>query len=84
MMVLALSKQLFLAVWILYACNYNAAANTGTQTVHCVYPIPNATITIGGTDPNYGATGPAYFNTGSPVSNLSKTVKHIVNQMIGH
>jgi hypothetical protein len=60
------------------ACNYDAAANTGNQTVFCVYPIPNATITIGGTDPNYGQTGPAYFNIGSPVSNLSKTVKHMV------
>jgi hypothetical protein len=60
------------------ACNYNTAANTGNQTVYCVYPIPNATITIGGTDPNYGQTGPAYFNTGSPIANTAKFVKHEV------
>jgi hypothetical protein len=61
------------------ACNYNAAANTGDQTVYCVYPIPNATITIGGTDPNYGQTGPAYFNVGSPTNNTAKFVKHTVD-----
>jgi hypothetical protein len=64
------------------ACNYNAAATTTgfyTNKTLCVYPIPNATITIGGTDANYGPTGPAYFNTGSPTANTAKFVKHIVN-----
>jgi hypothetical protein len=63
------------------ACNYNAAATT-TQPYDnktlCVHPIPNAYITVGGTDPNYGQTGPAYFNTGSPIANTAKFVKHAV------
>jgi hypothetical protein len=63
------------------ACNYNAAATTtqphDNKTL-CVHPIPNAYITVGGTDPNYGQTGPAYFNTGSPIANTAKFVKHAV------
>ena len=63
------------------ACNYNAAATTiGVYNNRelCVHPIPNAYITVGGTDPNYGQTGPAYFNTGSPIANTAKFVKHEV------
>jgi hypothetical protein len=63
------------------ACNYNAAATTTgpwNNKELCVHPIPNAYITVGNTNPLYGATGPAYFNGASTVANQNKTVKHYV------
>jgi hypothetical protein len=66
------------------ACNFDAAATTAapwTNKKLCIYPIPNAYITVGGTNAAYGATGPAYFKAyPGPSNNTGKFVKHIVNQ----
>jgi hypothetical protein len=79
MMVLVLSHKLSLAVWIrtlVIIMPRLQQWQPWNNKKLCVYPIPNAYITVGGTDPNYGATGPAYFNTGSPIANTAKFVKH--------